>query len=335
MIENKKILILGMARSGYEVAKLLSKGNNEILITDQKDQDEIKVQELASLGIKFIKTTEPEALLDETFNILIKNPAVFPYHPCVEKAKSLNIPVVNEMEVAYHYINKPVKIIGVTGSNGKTTTVTLIHEVLKRANVSVKLGGNIGTPLSQIVNSLEDNDILLLEIEMKKMDGVTLARMIRKSNKSVQILFITGYSQYIVEGYDVEALHYLMKPIKEEKMFDVLDRAVTKLIQNEKHLLLKLSDEMIKIPLHEIIYIDVNRNYVTIHANKDYTLKKTLGEIEKELDEKFFRIGRSAIVNLKYITRITKTEVFLSNGFSLPLPRGIYDALNRAIINEI
>lgn len=181
----------------------------------------------------------------------------------------------------------------------------------------------------------KEYDILLLDIEMKKMDGVTLARMIRKSNKSVQILFITGYSQYIAEGYDVEALHYLMKPIKEEKMFDVLGRAVTKLIQNEKHLLLKLSDEMIKIPLHEIIYIDVNRNYVTIHANKDYTLKKTLGEIEKELDEKFFRIGRSAIVNLKYITRITKTEVFLSNGFSLPLPRGIYDALNRAIINEI
>lgn len=181
----------------------------------------------------------------------------------------------------------------------------------------------------------KEYDVLLLDIEMKKMDGVTLARMIRKSNKSVQILFITGYSQYIAEGYDVEALHYLMKPIKEEKMFDVLDRAVTKLIQNEKHLLLKLSDEMIKIPLHEIIYIDVNRNYVTIHANKDYTLKKTLGEIEKELDEKFFRIGRSAIVNLKYITRITKTEVFLSNGFSLPLPRGIYDALNRAIINEI
>ena len=181
----------------------------------------------------------------------------------------------------------------------------------------------------------KEYDILLLDIEMKKMDGVTLARMIRKSNKSVQILFITGYSQYIAEGYDVEALHYLMKPIKEEKMFDVLDRAVTKLIQNEKHLLLKLSDEMIKIPLHEIIYIDVNRNYVTIHANKDYTLKKTLGEIEKELDEKFFRIGRSAIVNLKYITRITKTEVFLSNGFSLPLPRGIYDALNRGIINEI
>ena len=164
MIENKKILILGMARSGYEVAKLLSKGNNKIMVTDQKDQDKNKLEELEKLGISFVKAKEPEVILDDTFDILIKNPAVLPYHPCVEKAKNLNIPIVNEMEVAYHYINKPVRIIGVTGSNGKTTTVTLIHEVLKKANVNVKLGGNIGTPLSQIVNDLEENDILLLEI---------------------------------------------------------------------------------------------------------------------------------------------------------------------------
>ena len=164
MIEDKKILVLGMARSGYEVAKLLSNKNNEIIITDMKDQDEEHIKELEKQNIKFIKTTEPELLLDETFDILIKNPAVFPIHPCVLKAKKLNIPVVNEMEVAYHYIDKPVKIIGITGSNGKTTTTTLIHEVLKKANISVKLGGNIGTPLSQIVKDLKENDILLLEV---------------------------------------------------------------------------------------------------------------------------------------------------------------------------
>lgn len=163
MIENKKIFILGMARSGYEVAKLLHE-NNEILICDGKDQDRKKVKELESLGIRFEKTNEPETLLDESYDIVIKNPAVFPFHPCVEKARSLNIPVINEMEVAYHYINKPVKIIGVTGSNGKTTTTTLIYEVLKKAGISVKLGGNIGTPLSQIVRDLEKEDILLLEI---------------------------------------------------------------------------------------------------------------------------------------------------------------------------
>lgn len=163
MLENKKIFILGMARSGYEVAKLLYK-ENEILICDGKDQDIEKVKELEKLGVKFIKTNEPESLLDDTYDILIKNPAVFPYHPCVEKARTLNMPVVNEMEVAYHYIEKPVKIIGVTGSNGKTTTVTLIYEVLKKADLPVKLGGNIGTPLSKIVNELKANDILLLEI---------------------------------------------------------------------------------------------------------------------------------------------------------------------------
>lgn len=84
----------------------------------------------------------------------------------------------------------------------------------------------------------KEYDVLLLDIEMGNMDGVTLARQIRKSNKNVQIVFITGYSDYIAEGYDVEALHYLMKPLKDEKLFDVLDRAVNKLVQNEKHLVL-------------------------------------------------------------------------------------------------
>ena len=163
MIENKKIFILGMARSGYEVSKLLS-NNNDILITDSKDQDEDKLKELESLGINFIKTDNPEELLDDSYDMLIKNPAVFPNHKCILKAGSLNIPVINEMEVAYHYIDKDIKIIGVTGSNGKTTTVSLIYEVLKKAGISVLLGGNIGIPLSKLVTTLKDNDILLLEI---------------------------------------------------------------------------------------------------------------------------------------------------------------------------
>jgi len=163
MFNNKKVFVLGMARSGYEVAKLLYK-ENEIIICDSKEQDLDKLNELNSLEIKFIKTDKPEELLDESYDVLIKNPAVFPNHPCVLKAQSLNIPVVNEMEVAFHYINKPIKIIGVTGSNGKTTTVTLINEVLKKAGVNVILGGNIGTPLSKLVNDIKDNDILLLEI---------------------------------------------------------------------------------------------------------------------------------------------------------------------------
>lgn len=77
-------------------------------------------------------------------------------------------------------------------------------------------------------------DILLLDIEMGAMDGVTLAKKIRQNNDTIQIVFITGYSDYIAEGYEVSALHYLMKPVKPEKLFSVLNRAVEKLRKNEK-----------------------------------------------------------------------------------------------------
>lgn len=178
----------------------------------------------------------------------------------------------------------------------------------------------------------KDFDILLLDVEMGAMDGVTMARRIRKENETVQIVFITGYSDYISEGYEVEALHYLMKPVSSEKLFSVLDRAAAKLRQNEKSLLLELSGEMVRIALHEIRYLDVQKNYVTVHGKRNYTVKKSLGEFENELDQRFFRVGRGLILNLQSVRRVTKQEVHLSDGTVLPLPRGAYDPLNRAII---
>ena len=110
MFENKKIFILGMARSGYEAAKVLAKHNNEITITDMKDQDEEHLKELKSLGVTFIKSDNPIDLLDETYDYLVKNPGIKIDHPVVEKAKKLNIPVTNEVEVAYSYFPKNIKI---------------------------------------------------------------------------------------------------------------------------------------------------------------------------------------------------------------------------------
>ena len=179
----------------------------------------------------------------------------------------------------------------------------------------------------------KDFDILLLDIEMGNMDGVSLAKQLRKENETLQIVFITGYSDYISEGYEVAALHYLMKPVKEEKLFSVLDRAITKLLKNERTLNLEISSEMIRIPFYQIRYLDVQKNYVTIHANEDYTIKKTLNELASALDDRFHRVGRSAIVNLSYINRVTKTEIILSDGTKVPLPRGAYENINRAIIN--
>lgn len=182
----------------------------------------------------------------------------------------------------------------------------------------------------------EDNppDILLLDIEMSGMSGVELAKRLRQNgNRLLQIIFITAYSDYIAEGYDVAALHYLLKPVDREKLFSVLSRAVEKISDDGKKLVLETPDETALVPICDIKYIEVIKNYVTVHAERDYTLKMPLKEIAAELDERFIRVGRSYIVNLGFITRVTKTEVYLKGGGTVPLPRGAYEKVNRAIIN--
>jgi DNA-binding LytR/AlgR family response regulator len=178
-----------------------------------------------------------------------------------------------------------------------------------------------------------DYDILLLDIEMGDMDGVTMAKKLRRDNDTIQIVFITGYSDYISEGYEVAALHYLMKPVIEGKLFTVLNRAAEKLSKNEKILNFETSGEMIRVPIYQIRYAEVSGNYVTIHASADHVVKMTLGELERELDDRFYRAGRSVIVNLTQISRVTKTEIKLNDGAAIPLPRGAYEGVNRAIIN--
>ena len=178
-----------------------------------------------------------------------------------------------------------------------------------------------------------DFDILLLDIEMGEMDGVTMAKRLRRENETVQIVFVTGYSDYIAEGYEVAALHYLMKPVNENKLFAVLDRAAEKISKNEKVLTFETGGEMFRIPIYQIRYAEVSGNYVTIYAARELTVKMTLRELEAQLDDRFCRVGRSAIVNLTQISRVTKTEIKLSDGSALALPRGAYESVNRAIIN--
>ncbi len=179
----------------------------------------------------------------------------------------------------------------------------------------------------------KDYDILLLDIEMGLMDGVSMAKKIRQDNDTVQIIFITGYSDYIAEGYEVNALHYLMKPVKEEKLFSVLERAIEKINKNDVVLNMDSANGMVRVPIYQIRFVEVFGNYVTIHANDEVVVKMTLNEVDKLLDERFYRVGRSVLVNLNEVSRVTKTEIKLLDGTSIHLPRGAYDGVNRAIIN--
>lgn len=179
----------------------------------------------------------------------------------------------------------------------------------------------------------QDVSIFLLDIEMPGMNGVELARLIRQRNAQAQIIFVTGYSEYMAIGYDVEALHYLVKPIESEKLFTVLDRAVERLQRQEPVLMIEQRGVLTRVQVSKIRYIEANRNYVTIHAAVDYQIRQSMKEVEALLDKRFLRIGRSYIVNLACALQVSKTDLTLTDGTKLYLPRGSYDAVNRAIIN--
>lgn len=177
-------------------------------------------------------------------------------------------------------------------------------------------------------------DVLLLDIEMPGMNGMELARHLRDAKAALQIIFITGYSDYIFEGYDVSALHYLMKPVSRDKLWSVLDRAAALLERSEKKIILEGSGTSSLVPISEIRYIEVIGNYVTVYADRQYTVKATLASIESQLDEAFFRAGRSYIINLDRVRRAAKKEVTLTTGELVPLARGVYEKLMNAIINR-
>jgi len=174
MFKNNKIFILGFARSGYEAAKLLAKRGNEIVLNDMKlEQDKDKVEELTDLGVKIVLGEHPDDLLDETFDYLIKNPGVPVEHKYVLKANELGVEVINEVEMAWRLMPKNIKFVGITGTNGKTTTTTLIYEMIKKDGRRVHLTGNIGFPLCGFLDKLEKDDIVVMETSCQQLVNLT------------------------------------------------------------------------------------------------------------------------------------------------------------------
>ena len=177
MFENNKIFILGLARSGYQAAKLLSKRGNQVVLNDGKSEDKLdqeQIKELRDAGVELIFGSHPDDILDESFDYLIKNPGVPIDHKYVLKARELGIEVMNEVEMTYRLLPDDVKIIAITGTNGKTTTATLTYEIMKKAyGDKVFLAGNIGYPFSSILEDVKSGDIIVMEVSCQQLENMT------------------------------------------------------------------------------------------------------------------------------------------------------------------
>ena len=177
-------------------------------------------------------------------------------------------------------------------------------------------------------------DILLLDIEMAKMNGIDLAKKVREGNNRVQIVFITGYPDFMSEGFEVAALHYLMKPVKKEKLFAVLDRAIENLGHKEESLVLETENGLLRINFSEIMLAEAKgHDTVLTLTSGNETAKIGINDLEKKLDASFVRSHRSYLVGLRHITRITKTDVILDNGALIPLSRRMYAVVNQKFID--
>ncbi|RYL94631.1 LytTR family DNA-binding domain-containing protein [Sporolactobacillus sp. THM19-2] len=178
-------------------------------------------------------------------------------------------------------------------------------------------------------------DVLLLDIQMPGLNGMELARTIRKCDESLAIIFITGYSDYMDEGYEVSALHYLMKPVKEEKLYSCLNRASKRNKTKPKVILVESGGEMQRIPQNEIVCAEAFAHTLDITTtNQHLRVNMSIENLEKMLDPgTFFRPHRSYLVGLRFIRRFGKNEMILDNGRQIPVSRRRYKAANQAFID--
>ena len=169
-INGRKISVLGAARSGIAVASLLKRNGAKVFVSDIAPEEKIQanIQKLKSTGIEYEINGHTDRVLDA--DIIIISPGVPSNNPIIDKALIKNIPILSELEIASWFCKAP--IIAVTGTNGKTTTTTLIGKMLEDAGIKNIVGGNIGKAFSDFVETLDEKSIAVLEVSSFQLDYI-------------------------------------------------------------------------------------------------------------------------------------------------------------------
>ncbi|EQK43185.1 response regulator [[Clostridium] bifermentans ATCC 638] len=197
-----------------------------------------------------------------------------------------------------------------------------INEAFKSLSLQYKLDiFSSGEELLE--NYSKDFDIVLLDIQLGEINGMDTARKIRLLDNKVEIIFITSLIEYALEGYEVRAYRYLVKPVKYEKLKANIINCIKEVDIKNKYIIVKEQGNQIKLDVNEITYIEVQKENITIHTlTKTYKTKGTMSNLENDIDcSRFFRCHKSFLVNLDHVKSIKQYLAILETSEEVPVSR--------------
>lgn len=179
-------------------------------------------------------------------------------------------------------------------------------------------------------------DLAFLDIQLEKMNGMELARLIRKEDKTMFLVFTTGEKGYALKGYEVSAFRYLVKPLREQDVANALTR-INQMLEDTKKdaMIISCNDELRRISKGEIYYVEVDNHHIVLHMKREIIrFRAKMKEFETQFEEpQFCKCHRSYIVNLHYVASISKEGLELEHGVKLPISRNRWEALNKCYMS--
>ena len=184
--------------------------------------------------------------------------------------------------------------------------------------------------------SRQPYDLVFLDIEMPAVDGITLAKKIRSKSENVFIVFLTGHVEYALEGYEVNALRYLTKPVDIEKLREVI-RYVQEKQGSSRQIIVKEEGEEIVVDIGDVIYMEaMNQNVRIVTSKGEHVIRYNIGDFEEQLkNDGFFRIHRGYLISLSKVKKLAKSDVIMDNGVTLPVSRSNVKPLKEALYSYV
>ena len=179
-------------------------------------------------------------------------------------------------------------------------------------------------------------DLVFLDIEMPVVDGITLAKKLRSVSENVFIVFLTGHIEYALEGYEVNALRYLTKPVDINKLKEVI-RYVQEKQGGDRQIIIREEGEEILINIDDVIYMEaMNQNVRIVTSKGEHVIRYNIGDFEEKLkNDGFFRIHRGYLISLSKVKKLVKNDILMEGGTTLPVSRSNTKALKEALYSYV